>query len=91
MENSSPVYIPVTWLSVSDVTYSEMKFSLQFLMLSVCTVYLPWTIRISWAKLQAFIAVWVTTENYNIQGFYLGKLDLSDKMITLEVAKNIGI
>lgn len=54
-------------------------------------MYPPWTIRISWAKLQVFIAVWGTTEIYNIQGFYLGKVDVFAKITTLEVAKNIGI
>lgn len=41
--------------------------------------------------LQVFVAVWRITLICNTQGFYLVKLDVFAEMITLEVAKNIGI
>lgn len=41
--------------------------------------------------LQVFIAVWRITQICNIQRFYLVKLDVFAKMMTVEVAKTIGI
>lgn len=48
-------------------------------------VYLLWTVRTSWARLQVFIAVWGTTEISSIQEFCLEKLSSFAKSITLEI------